>query len=114
MPRAREVAATIISAEEQLRGWLAQIHRAHSDPHAAIPAYDRLQRRLEFYASWLVLPWDEASADLFLALRSQRVRIGPMDLKIACIAITRDATLLSRNKNDFSRVLGLRFDNWLD
>ena len=38
-----EPVATIISAEEQLRGWLAQLHQTHSDPHRAIPIYARLQ-----------------------------------------------------------------------
>ena len=39
------IATTIISAEEQLRGWLAQIHKLQ-DPYDQIAAYDRLQRRL--------------------------------------------------------------------
>lgn len=43
-----ELAATIVSVHEQLRGWLAQIHRLHADPYAQIPAYARLQRGLEF------------------------------------------------------------------
>jgi len=30
------------------------------------------------------------------------------------IAITRDATLLTRNTVDFAQVPGLRFENWLD
>lgn len=109
-----ELAATIISAEEQLRGWLAQIHRAHDDPNAQIPAYARLQRRLEFYANWTVLPWDAESAALFLHCRRQGVRIGSMDLKIACIALAHGATLLTRNAVDFAHVPGLRFQDWLD
>lgn len=50
-----EVATTIISVEEQFRGWLAQIHR-QQDPHQQIVAYQRLQRRIEFFAAWYVLP----------------------------------------------------------
>jgi len=46
-------------------------------------------------------------------LRSEGVRIGSMDLKIACITLVRDATLLSRNAIDFNRVPGLHFENWL-
>ncbi|MEO5802504.1 MAG: type II toxin-antitoxin system VapC family toxin, partial [Verrucomicrobiota bacterium] len=42
------------------------------------------------------------------------VRIGSMDLKIACIALAHDATLLTRNVNDFSQVPGLRVENWLE
>ena len=80
-----EVVITIISAEEQLRGWLAQIHRQH-DPHQQIAAYQRLQRRIEFFATWHVLPWDTDPADIFQELRNQRIRVGTMDLKIASIA----------------------------
>jgi tRNA(fMet)-specific endonuclease VapC len=109
-----EVAATIVSAEEQLRGWLAQIHRLHDDPHAQVAVYARLQRRLEFYADWEVLPWDARSAELFTDLLRQGVRIGSMDLKIACIALAHNATLLTRNSRDFARVPGLRIENWLD
>lgn len=109
-----ELAATIVSVEEQLRGWLAQIHRLHADPYAQIPAYARLQRRLEFYADWTVLQWDAGSAELFADLRRQGVRIGSMDLKIACIALAHSAILLTRNSRDFAQVPGLRMENWLD
>jgi tRNA(fMet)-specific endonuclease VapC len=39
--------------------------------------------------------------------------MGAMDLKIACIALVHDATLLTRNMNDFARVPGLRVDDWM-
>ncbi len=110
----QELAATIISVEEQFRGWTAQIHRLHADPRAQIPAYARLLRRLEFYASWNVLPWDADGAELFASLRKQGLRIGAMDLKIACITLVQEATLLTRNASDFAKVPGLRFENWLD
>jgi tRNA(fMet)-specific endonuclease VapC len=42
----QDVATTIITLEEQLRGWLAEIHRL-TDPHGQIVAYERLQRRIE-------------------------------------------------------------------
>lgn len=109
-----DLAATIVSVEEQLRGWLAQIHRLHADPFAQISVYARLQRRLEFYADWAVLPWDARAAELFSALRRQGVRIGSMDLKIACIARAHGAILLTRNSSDFAQVPGLSFENWLD
>ncbi len=107
-----EIATTIISAEEQFRGWLAQIHRQR-DPRRQIEAYQRLQRRIDFFAAWNVLPWDMASADILQDLRGQRVRIGTMDLKIASIVLAHDATLLSRNLRDFRQVPGLRVEDWL-
>jgi len=37
-----------------------------------------------------------------------------MDLKIACLTLAHDATLLTRNTGDFGKVPGLRVANWLD
>jgi tRNA(fMet)-specific endonuclease VapC len=107
-----EVATTIISAEEQFRGWLAQLHRQR-DPHEQIAIYQRLQRRIEFFAAWQVLPWDAAAADILQELRKQRIRFGTMGLKIAIIVLAHDATLLSRNLRDFQQVPGLRVEDWL-
>jgi tRNA(fMet)-specific endonuclease VapC len=106
------VATTIISAEEQFRGWLAQLHRQR-DPHEQIATYQRLQRRIAFFAAWHVLPWDTDAADILQGLRRQRVRIGTMDLKIASIVLAHDATLLSRNLRDFQQVPNLRVEDWL-
>ena len=36
-----------------------------------------------------------------------------MDLRIASIALTHDATLLSRNLRDFTKIPGLRVEDWL-
>jgi tRNA(fMet)-specific endonuclease VapC len=108
-----EIALTIITVEEQMRGWLAEISR-QPDPHRQIAPYARLQRQIESFADWIVLPWDTESARLFLNFRRHGVRIGSMDLKIASIALAHDTTLLTRNATDFRQVPGLRFENWLE
>jgi tRNA(fMet)-specific endonuclease VapC len=107
-----EMATTIVTVEEQLRGWLAAIHRSPNPLHQ-IEAYRRLARLFEFFASWTLLPLDEDAAEEFHRLRRAGVRIGSMDLKIACIAEIRDALLLSRNLADFRKVPGLRVQDWL-
>ena len=68
---------------------------------------------LETIADWNVVRWSEPAADEFQRLREQRVRIGTQDLKIASIAITNDALLLSANLRDFQQVPGLRVEDWL-
>ncbi len=108
----QDVATTIITVEEQLRGWLAEIHRL-ANPHRQIVAYERLQRRIDFFAAWTVLAWDADAADRFVRYRTGGIRVGSLDLKIACIAMSHDATLLTRNVRDFAEVPGLRFENWI-
>ena len=104
--------ATIISAEEQLRGWLSRFHGMRS-VHEQIAAYSKLQARLAFYAEWTLLPWTTRAADRFVALRKAGVRIGTMDLKIASIALDQGGTVLSQNIGDFEKVPGLRVESWL-
>ena len=108
-----ELAVTVITVEEQMRGWLAEISR-HHEPHGQIAPYAKLQRQVEVFADWMILPWDTPAAELFLNLRRQGVRVGSLDLKIACITLAHGATLLTRNASDFARVPNLRLENWLD
>lgn len=107
-----EVAASIVSIEEHMRGWLAKIH-GQPQPRKQIHAYDQLQGIVSFYAQWRIVPWNLPATDIFESLRSQKVRIGTMDLKIASIAIANHLTLLTSNTRDFECVPGLAFEDWL-
>ncbi len=106
------MAVTVVTVEEQMRGWLAEFRR-HNDPHRQISPYAKFQRQVEAFADWTVLPWEADCAELFLDFRRQRLRIGSLDLKIGCIVIVHDATLLTRNARDFAEAPSLRFENWL-
>lgn len=103
---------SIITVEEIMRGWLAAIRRS-PDPFRQINAYSKLRQLFRFFATWHVIDWTTTSAAEFTALKAARTRVGTMDLKIASIAIANDATLLSRNLNDFQNVPGLRVVDWL-
>ena len=77
-------------------------------------ACERLHGRIRFFNDWVLLPWDEDAATLFVDFRKTLRRMSTMDLKIACITLAHDATLLTRNTVDFAQVPGLKFENWLD
>src|SRR5206468_12065700 len=65
---ASDMAVTVVTVEEQMRGWLAEIRRQH-DLHRQVAPYAKLQRQVEAFADWMILPWDSDSADLFVELR---------------------------------------------
>ena len=109
---AEPCAVTVVSLEEQMRGWLALIHR-RKDIHEQVHAYDRLVRLVEFFGEWDIVRLDDRAADRFKALKRERLKIGTMDLKIASIALVHDALLLSANLRDFSRIPGLMVQDWL-
>jgi tRNA(fMet)-specific endonuclease VapC len=106
------IATTIVTVEEIVRGWLAAVRRSN-DPSDWILPYNKLQGLFDFFADWSVMEWTEPAARKFKELRRDRVRVKTMDVKIACIALTLDATLLSANAVDFEKIPGLRFENWL-
>ena len=109
---AQSYATTIITVEEIMRGWMAAIRRT-DDPRRQISAYAMLRQLFSFFATWNVLEWDDGAADEFEALKRTKTRIGTMDLKIASICLTNNATLLSRNTRDFDKVSSLRVEDWL-
>jgi tRNA(fMet)-specific endonuclease VapC len=109
----QEFATTAVTLEEQLRGWLSQINR-FQDPVRQIPAYAELSGLIEFFSFWTVLPFDAPAAQKFTQFRQQKIRIGTMDLKIASIAVSRNALLLTANTRDFEVVPGLRIEDWIN
>jgi tRNA(fMet)-specific endonuclease VapC len=62
------------------------------------------------------VPFDHTAAReaarIRVELERQGVVIGPMDLPIAGTAVSRGAILVTKNSKEFSRVRGLRLDDW--
>ena len=106
-----KVATTIVTFEEQFRGWLAVIAKARR-PDQLVTAYGRLQAFLGAFRQIPVLPFDADAAREFERLRRLRLRIGMMDLRIAAMALSRGATLLTRNKRDFEIIPDLQIEDW--
>jgi tRNA(fMet)-specific endonuclease VapC len=63
-----------------------------------------------------VVDWDRASADALAIMRAQLRRsgtvIGAYDMAIAAHALSRDALLVTNNEREFSRIPGLKVENW--
>lgn len=104
------VAVTIVTFEEQMRGWMAVLARSKI-PRQQVPAYRRLHALLRDYQGLPVLDFDESAADLFTDLRRRHRRTGTADLKIAAVALANGAMILSRNLRDFEGIEGLRVEN---
>jgi tRNA(fMet)-specific endonuclease VapC len=107
-----DITTTIVNAEEQLRGWLAEINR-QSQPRRQIVAYGNLLQLFDLLRPFTLIAFDDQAVAEFERLRKAKVRIGSADLKIACIALVHDAILLSANLRDFRQVPNLQVQNWL-
>ena len=108
----QEFTVAAVTIEEQLRGWLALIHRSN-DVEKQIPAYERLVSLFDFFERWQIISFDLDVAREFKRLRGLGVRVATMDLKIAATALVHGALLLSANLRDFRQVPGLMVEDWL-
>jgi tRNA(fMet)-specific endonuclease VapC len=75
-----------------------------------------LARQRQFLDQFVSLPFDDGAAEAYGHLRAHLSRqgtpIGPYDLMIAAIALVHNATLVTHNTREFSRVEGLRLEDW--
>lgn len=106
-------ALAVPTVEEVIRGRMAKLASARN-PEELIFAYRKFDAAFDFLAGYIRLPWDAEATARFQHFRAQGIRIGTLDLRIACITLEHDAMLLTRNTVDFAKVPGLRFENWLD
>ncbi|MFN4259749.1 MAG: type II toxin-antitoxin system VapC family toxin [Gemmataceae bacterium] len=105
------IGVSIISIEEQMRGWLSLIARSKTMDEQ-IDAYKRLHTLFDDFQVRPILNFDARAGEEYQCLVKQRIRIGTMDLKIAAIALSQGAKLLSRNLSDFRKVPGLSVEDW--
>ena len=69
-----------------------------------------------FFARYTSLPFDDLAAEKHALIRADLAErgqiIGAHDLLIAAIALAHDLTLVTHNLSEFSRVNGLRLEDW--
>ncbi|MGI9056115.1 MAG: type II toxin-antitoxin system VapC family toxin [Pyrinomonadaceae bacterium] len=109
--QATRITTTIITFEEQMRGWMAYLARMRSIDEQVF-AYETLKQYFDYFKTLTIIEFDNNAAEIYKNLKSQKIRIGSMDLKIASIAISRKAILVSRNLKDFEQVPDLIVQDW--
>ena len=77
---------------------------------------DNLQLLAEFFAPYRSLPFDDLCAEHYGMIRAELASagmpIGANDLVIAATARAHDAILVTHNTGEFSRVPGLKVEDW--
>ncbi|BAY90035.1 MULTISPECIES: type II toxin-antitoxin system VapC family toxin [unclassified Tolypothrix] len=107
---ASEIAITIITVEEQIRGRFQVIRRANAND--LVSAYEKLQITFDSLKSFNVLKFTAEAQELYTNLILQKIKVGRQDLRIAAIALSVNGILVTRNHRDFSQVPNLVLENW--
>jgi tRNA(fMet)-specific endonuclease VapC len=100
------IAISVITYYEMLLGVIGR----NASPHHA--------RLVEAFVARLsaILPWDRASAEEAVRVRrnlsAKGTPIGGNDAMIAGHALAADCVLVTNNTREFSRVAGLRVEDW--
>jgi tRNA(fMet)-specific endonuclease VapC len=85
--------------------------------HKSARAPKNLARLAIFFRHFISLPFDDLAAESAgsarAALEIAGTPIGPNDLLIASIALAHDLIVVTHNTGEFSRVRGLRVEDWL-
>ena len=70
----------------------------------------------DFLSDLEIVPFDYDAAVAYGKIKASLERegkvIGPNDMLIAAIALSRNATLVTNNTREFSRIDGLKLDDW--
>jgi tRNA(fMet)-specific endonuclease VapC len=110
-----DLVITIVTVQELFNGWVGRLN----DPAQAnqqVRLYAKLSRIVAYLQEVRVLELDDA-ADLcfrqmltdYPNLRKNRIQ---KDMRIAAIALSCSATVVTRNHRDFELVPGLRIEDW--
>lgn len=104
-------AISVVSVEEQLSGWYAQLRQAKR-PERLAWAYRHLAATVRFLSLLQIVDFDEAAIRRCEQLKKQKIKVRKMDLRIAASALEQDAILVTRNVRDFRQVPGLQVEDW--
>lgn len=113
------LAITIITVEEQMKGWLKEINdinkyqRNQPDKFKRILwAYDGLSQGIKFFKNIQVLDFTESAYDCYQELVKQKTGVATQDLRIAAITLSVDGVLVTSNRRDFEKIPNLKFEDW--
>jgi tRNA(fMet)-specific endonuclease VapC len=105
-----QLAITIITVEEQIRGRLNIIRR--SSDEKTVLAYGNLKNLLQDIQQLNILDFTNEANNYYQKLVAQTTRVGTRDLRIAAIALSVNGIVVTRNYRDFEKISNLSLENW--
>jgi tRNA(fMet)-specific endonuclease VapC len=104
------IATNIVTVQEVFNGWVGQINAR------ANVQYTKLWNAVEYFKGVPIVNFDEAAHQFYQRLLSENPPLRKnrlqKDMRIAAIALSLNATVVTRNRKDFGLVPGLSIVDW--
>ncbi|NJL63700.1 MAG: type II toxin-antitoxin system VapC family toxin [Methylacidiphilales bacterium] len=112
-----DIAITVITVQELFNGWMGKLN----DPAQAnklAHLYTKLWETTEFFKIINILNFDREAENCDQILRQSYKSLAKKkiekDLRIASIALVKNAIIVTRNYKDFSQIPNLKIENWTE
>jgi len=110
-----QIATTIITVQELFNGWVGRAN----DPSQInnLPAlYSKLWTTVKYFQTVEILDFTPAADNCLKRLLKENPPLRKnrlqKDMRIAAIALSLNATVVTRNQRDFEQVPGIKLANW--
>jgi tRNA(fMet)-specific endonuclease VapC len=111
-----QVTMSIISFQEVMNGWTGALNQSDNTRDGLIHKYHQLWLASELFKSLPILEFDTVAYDEWINLLQQNPALQKkrlkQDIRIASIALSQGATIVTRNQRDFELVPGLAIEDW--
>jgi tRNA(fMet)-specific endonuclease VapC len=107
---------TIITVQEIFNGWTGELNQPHASRETILAQYHHLFLAVELLKSLQLLEFNAPAFEQYENLVVQnpllRKKRLQKDMRIAAIALSLNATVVTRNRRDFEQVPGLKIEDW--
>jgi tRNA(fMet)-specific endonuclease VapC len=110
-----DACTTVITIQEIFNGWITRINQAKPGDDF-VELYTCLTRSIEYLKQTEILNFGQDADRCFRSLLQQNPALRKArlqrDMRIAAIALSQNATIVTRNERDFGQVPGLQIVDW--
>ncbi len=107
---------TIITVQEIFNGWVGELNHSGATRKTILDQYRHLFLAMELLKRLPILEFDASAfnqyEELIVQIPNLRKKRLQKDMRIAAIALSLEATVVTRNRRDFELVPGLKIEDW--
>ncbi|KAM3092717.1 type II toxin-antitoxin system VapC family toxin [Phormidesmis sp. 146-12] len=110
-----DVAISIVTVQELFNGWVVRINSAKSTEEL-VKLYEKFYKTILLCKKVPILGFEVTASEQLAKLLQEKPSLSKQklqrDMRIAAIALSQNATLVTRNYRDFSQVPNLLIEDW--